>query len=235
MTAAAIWHSRYHRPMRILVACCSIRYEGRLTTVLENGDRVVLFKDDGSVVVHAGAGAKPINYMAGPTAVREEGRSINVRRPSTGEKLMIEIHEVHADTSYTIVDTAKIVREGQEKEIQAVIFDNPEAIEPGMVALQREQFTEVGPVDVFCRDQAGRTVVVEVKRVRAVAAAVEQLTRYVEQVDRNASYAPARGILVAPELAPQARVLLEARGYEFIPLDEVLSRCDDTVELMRLF
>lgn len=222
--------------MRILVACCTIRYQGRVTTTLESGDRVVLFKDDGSVVVHAGAGAKPINYMPGPTVVNEQGRTLAISRPATGELLLVEVQDVHADTSHELVDTAKIVREGQEKAIQATIFATPEAIEPGMVGLQRELFTEVGPVDLFCRDRDGRTVVVEVKRVRATAAAVEQLTRYIEQVDRNVGHAPARGLLVAPDLAPQARVLLENRGFEFMPLDEVLARCDDGgVELMRLF
>ena len=221
--------------MRILVACCSIRYEGRVVTTLETGDRVIIFKSDGSIVVHAGAGAKPINYMAGPTVVTEEGRSIVVSRPASGELLSIDVDDVHADMSYDLVDTAKIQREGREKDIQATIFETPHAIEEGMVGLQRELFTEVGPVDLFCRDAAGRTVVVEIKRVRATAQAVEQLTRYIEQVDRNVSHAPARGVLVAPELAPQARVLLENRGYDFIALDEVLSRCCDGVDLMRLF
>lgn len=221
--------------MRVLVAHCSIRYEGRLTTTLEPGDRVVLFKDDGSVVVHTCAGAKPVNYMPGPTVVHEEGRTLVVHRPATGERLTIDVHDVHADARHDLVDEAKIVREGQEKDIQATIFGTPEAIEPGLVGLRRELFTDVGPVDLFCRDAAGRTVVVEVKRVRAVAAAIEQLTRYIEQVDRNLSHAPARGILVAPEIAPQARVLLEARGYDFVALDEVLARCSEDVDLMRLF
>ncbi|MCW2923105.1 MAG: nucS [Thermoleophilia bacterium] len=221
--------------MRILVTRCSIRYEGRLVTTLETGDRVVLFKDDGAVVVHAGQGAKPINYMPGPTVVAEEGRTITVSRPSSGESLVIDVEDVHADTAWELEDTAKLVREGREKDIQATIFATPHAIEDGMVGLQRELFTEVGPVDLFCRDTDGRTCVIEVKRVRAVAAAVEQLTRYMEQVDRNVAHAPARGILVAPELAPQARVLLELRGYDFVPLDEVLSRCDGGQDLMRLF
>ncbi len=221
--------------MRILVARCSIRYDGRVTTTLESGDRVILFKDDGSVVVHAIQGAKPINYMPGPTVVRESGRTIVIGRPASGEQLEIQVEDVHADAAHELEDSAKIVREGREKDIQATIFDSPEAIEPGMVGLQRELFTEVGPVDLFCRDIEGRTVVVEVKRVRATAAAVEQLTRYLEQVDRNPGHAPARGVLVAPELAPQARVLLESRGYDFVPLDEVLSRCVGGEELMRLF
>lgn len=187
------------------------------------------------MVVHAIQGAKPINYMPGPTVVREEGRTIVIGRPASGESLEISVDDVHADAAHSLEDSARIVREGREKDIQATIFASPEAIEPGMVGLQRELFTEVGPVDLFCRDIDGRTVVVEVKRVRATAAAVEQLTRYLEQVDRNPGHAPARGVLVAPELAPQARVLLESRGYDFIALDEVLSRCVDGESLMRLF
>lgn len=221
--------------MRILVTRCRIRYEGRLTTTLESGDRVILFKDDGSVAVHAVAGAKPINYMPGPTRVEEDGRTLRICRPSTGEHLHVDVEDIHADTSFPLVDTARIVREGCEKEIQATIFGTPHAIEPEMVGLARELFTEVGPVDLFCRDADGRTCVIEVKRVRATAAAVEQLTRYLEQVDRNPAHAPARGMLVAPDLAPQARVLLESRGYDFVALDEILARCSDGEALMRLF
>ncbi len=221
--------------MRILVTRCSIRYEGRLVTTLESGDRVVLFKDDGSVVVHAVQGAKPINYMPGPTAVEESGRSIRVAQTKTGESLLIDVEDVHADTAWQLEDSAKLVREGREKDIQATIFETPEAIEPGMVGLKREQFTDVGPVDLLCRDADGRTCVIEVKRVRAVAAAIEQLNRYMDEVEKNPAHAPARGILVAPELAPQARVLLEKWGYDFVALDEVLSRCPDGEELMRLF
>jgi RecB family endonuclease NucS len=212
--------------MRILVTRCSIRYEGRLVTTLESGDRVVLFKDDGSVVVHAVQGAKPINYMPGPTVVTEEGRTLRVSRPATGESLVIDVEDVHADTNWELEDAAKLVREGREKDIQATIFESPEAIEVGMVGLQRELFTEVGPVDLFCRDADGRTCVIEVKRVRAVAAAVEQLNRYMDEVQKNPAHAPCRGILVAPEIAPQARVLLEKWGYDFIARGE---------ELMRLF
>ena len=221
--------------MRILVARCSIRYEGRLVTTLESGDRVILFKDDGSVVVNAVQGAKPINYMPGPTAVAEDGRTIAITRTATGESLIIDVEDVHADTRYGLEDTAKLIREGREKDIQATIFATPEAIEIGMVGLQRELFTEVGPVDLFCRDADGRTCVIEIKRVRAVAAAVEQLNRYMDEVAKNPSHASARGIIVAPELAPQARVLLDKWGYDFIALDEVLARCEDGEELMRLF
>src|SRR5688572_1581330 len=100
--------------MRILVACCSIVYEGRLTTRLGSGDRVILFKDDGSVVVHACAGAKAVNYMPGPTVVTEDGRTLVVRRPATGELLTIDVEDVHADARHELEDNAKLEREGHE-------------------------------------------------------------------------------------------------------------------------
>lgn len=221
--------------MRILVTRCSIRYEGRLVTTLESGDRVVLFKDDGSVVVHAVQGAKPINYMPGPTSVTEDGRTLTITRTATGETLVIDVEEAHADSAWELEDSAKLVREGREKDIQATIFGTPHAIEEGLIGLQRELFTDVGPVDLFCRDVDGRTCVVEIKRVRATAAAVEQLNRYMDEVQKNPAHTPARGILVAPELAPQARVLLEKWNYDFVALDEVLARCEGGEELMRLF
>lgn len=221
--------------MRILVTRCSIRYEGRLVTTLESGDRVVLFKEDGAVVVHSGQGAKPINYMPGPTTVEESGRTLRIAQTKTGESLVIDVEDVHADTAWALEDSAKLVREGREKDIQARIFESPDAIELGMVGLKRELFTDVGPVDLFCRDADGRTCVIEVKRVRAVAAAVEQLNRYMDEVQKNAAHKTARGILVAPELAPQARVLMDKWGYDFIALDEVMARCPDGDSLMRLF
>lgn len=221
--------------MRLIVTRCSIRYEGRLTTTLASGDRVILFKDDGSVCVHAQKGAKPINYMPGPTAVREEGRTIVINRPASNELLTIDIEDVYADSKYELIDEAKLVREGQEKEIQAILFANCDAIEEGLVPIERERFTDVGPVDLICRDAKGRTAVIEVKRVKAVAAAVEQLTRYMDEVEKNPSHSPARGILIAPELAPQARVLMEKRGYEFIPLDEILERCGESIASLTLF
>ena len=115
--------------MRILVTRCSIRYEGRLVTTLESGDRVVLFKDDGSVVVHAVQGAKPINYMPGPTSVTEDGRTLTITRTATGETLVIDVEEAHADSAWELEDSAKLVREGREKDIQATIFGTPHAID----------------------------------------------------------------------------------------------------------
>lgn len=205
--------------MRILICRCVIRYEGRLTTRLSSGERLVLFKDDGSVCVHANRGAKPINYMPGPTAVSEQDGVIRVLRPASGEVLTITVEQVHDDQRTSLVDDARLEREGSERELHAYLARAPGLIEPGLVVIERERPTDVGPIDLWCRDAEGRVTIVEVKRVRAVAAAVEQVLRYREQAELNPSLGPVRALVVAPDFAPQARVLADARGVEQVVLD----------------
>ncbi|HVI17843.1 MAG: endonuclease NucS domain-containing protein [Gaiellales bacterium] len=217
--------------MRILVARCEIAYHGRATTRLEAGDRVILFKDDGSLCVHADRGYKPLNYMAGPTSVTEDSDVIRVYRAASDETLVIVVHEVLTDERRELLDDAVLEHDGAERQWHLLLERAPEAIEPGLVVLERERFTDTGPIDLFCRDADGRTVVVEVKRTRAVAAHVEQLTRYCERVDLDPAHKPCRGILVAPEIAPQARVMCEARGLGFVELDFGVLRGDVVPEL----
>ena len=205
--------------MRILVARCEIAYHGRATTRLGAGDRLIVLKDDGSLCVHADRSFKPINYMAGPTSVRQEGDVIRVYRAASDETLVIIVHEVISDETVALADEAVLEREGAERQMHELLERAPEVIEPGLVVIERERFTDTGPIDLFCRDAAGRVVVVEVKRTRAVAAHVEQLARYCERVNLDPACAPCRGILVAPEIAPQARVMCESRGYTFVEVD----------------
>ncbi len=205
--------------MRVLVARCSIGYSGRLTTRLASGDRIIIFKDDGSVCVHGPKGFKPINYMSGPTALTEEDGLITVRRPETGETLMIEVEQVIADDAHGLEDTAVLEREGRELEIHALLERAPDLIEEGLEILERERATDVGPVDFLAKDTEGRIVLVEVKRVKAVVAAVEQVVRYREHIEKDAAYAGARALVVAPEFAPQARKLAERRNVECVVLD----------------
>jgi RecB family endonuclease NucS len=205
--------------VRILVAACEIAYHGRAVTRLGAGDRVILFKDDGSICVHSDRGHKPLNYMPGPTTLREEGDVIRVYRAASDETLVVILHEVHSDATLELSDGAVLEKDGAERDIHILLEQAPDVIEPGLLVIERERPTDTGPIDLFCRDASGRTVVVEVKRVRAVAAHVEQLTRYVERVDLDPAHAPCRGILVAPEIAPQAQVMCEARGYAFVEID----------------
>ena len=205
--------------MRVLVARCSIGYSGRLTTRLASGDRIIIFKDDGSVCVHGPKGFKPINYMSGPTVLEETAGLITIRRPATGETLMIEIEEIIADSTHALEDNASLEREGRELELHALLERSPDLIEEGIEVLEREHITDVGPVDFICKDTEGRIVLVEVKRVKAVAAAVEQVVRYREHVEKDATFAGARAIVLAPEFAPQARNLAERRNVECVTLD----------------
>jgi RecB family endonuclease NucS len=217
--------------MRILVARCEIAYHGRATTRLGAGDRVILFKDDGSLCVHAERGYKPLNYMPGPTRVHEEGDVIRVYRPASDETLVIVLEDVHEDARHELDDDAVLEHDGAERQMHVLLERSPELIEPGLVVVSRERFTDVGPVDLFCRDADGRTVVVEVKRVRAVAAHVEQLTRYCQRVDLDPAHAPCRGVLVAPEIGPQARVMCDARGYACVVVSYDQLKADAIPEL----
>jgi RecB family endonuclease NucS len=217
--------------MRILVARCEIAYHGRAVTRLGAGDRVILFKTDGSLCVHADKGYKPLNYMPGPTTVNQDGDVIRVYRPASDESLVIVLHEVFEDSALDLEDEAVLERDGAERQIHVLLERAPETIEAGLVLLERERFTDTGPIDLFCRDTDGRTVVVEVKRTRAVAAHVEQLTRYCERVDLDPAHAPCRGILVAPEIAPQARVMCDARGFDFVAVSYEQLAADAVPEL----
>jgi RecB family endonuclease NucS len=205
--------------VRVLVARCSIGYSGRLTTRLASGDRIIIFKDDGSVCVHGPKGFKPINYMSGPTALTEADGLISVRRPETGEVLLIEIEQVISDATHGLEDTAVLEREGRELAPHAQRERSPDLIEAGLEILERERSTDVGPVDFLAKDAQGRIVLVEVKRVKAVVAAVEQVVRYREHIEKDAAYAGARALVVAPEFAPQARKLAERRNVECVTLD----------------
>src|SRR4029077_411062 len=130
-----------------------------------SGDRVILFKQDGSLCVHADSGVKPLNYMAGPTSVAEDGDVIRVPRAASGESLVIVLEQVMEDSVVDLTDDAVLERDGAERQLRGVLEPPPELSEPGLRVISRERFTDVGPVDLFCRDAGGRTVVVEVKRV----------------------------------------------------------------------
>jgi RecB family endonuclease NucS len=204
--------------VRLLVARCSVEYEGRLGARLPAAPRLILLKADGSIAVHADAKAyKPLNWMSPPCVIREEAGSIVATNPG-GERLAIELHEVFLDQSVALGDDPGLAKDGVESELQELIAARVRALRDDLRVVRREYPTDIGPVDLLCRDGNGQAVVVEVKRIGEIAG-VEQLLRYQERLDRDGALTPTRGVFVATRIKPQARVFAESRGVQCIEID----------------
>jgi len=219
--------------MRIVVAECTVSYQGRLSAFLPRATRLVMVKADGCVAVHADGGAyKPLNWMNSPnTLVEEDGRWVVTN--TKGETLTIELHEIHFETSIEMGDDPGLQKDGVELELQRLLGERPETIEEGLTLVRREYPTPIGPVDLLCRDAGDTTVAVEVKR-RGEIDGVEQLTRYLEFLNRDDRLAPVRGILVAQQVKPQARTLAMDRGIDWAEVDYDQLRGADS-NALRLF
>ena len=219
--------------MRVLVAQCSVEYSGRLGARLPAARRLVVFKADGSIAIHADAKAyKPLNWMNPPCTIVEDDDTVVVTNPK-GEQLTIQLHEVLFDESFELGDDPGLAKDGVEAELQQLLAARVEALREDLRLVRREYPTDVGPVDLLCRDGEGRAVVVEVKRVGEIAG-VEQLLRYQERLDRDGTLAPTRGMLVATRIKPQARVFAESRGVECVEIDLERLR-DGAPDDLRLF
>jgi len=219
--------------MRIVVAECSVDYDGRLSAHLPMATRLVVVKADGCIAVHADGGAyKPLNWMNAPNSIEElEDRWIV--RNSKGERLTITFGAVAFDTTVDMGEDPGLQKDGVELELQRLIAERIEVLEEGMTLIRREHPTPIGPVDLLCRDAVGTTVVVEIKR-RGEIDGVEQLTRYLELLGRDPRLGPVRGLLVAQEVRPQARVLAADRGIDWLEVDyDALKGADSDV--LRLF
>lgn len=204
--------------MRLVVARCSVDYRGRLEAHLPSAVRLIMVKADGCVAVHADGGAfKPLNWMNAPNHL-EEGDGEWVVTGPKGETLVIRLEEVFSDVTHEMGDDPGLSKDGVEANLQALLADRPDAVEEGLTLLRREFPTDVGPVDLLCRDASGRVVAVEVKR-RGEIDGVEQLTRYLEFLNRDPVLAPVRGILVAQTVKPQARILAADRGIAWVEID----------------
>ena len=204
--------------MRLVVARCSVEYEGRLGARLPPAQRLILLKADGSVAVHADAKAyKPLNWMSPPCTIREEPGSI-VATNAAGERLAIELHDVLLDHEVALGDDPGLAKDGVEAELQQLIAARVRTLRDDLRVVRREYPTDIGPVDLLCRDGDGRAVVVEIKRVGEIAG-VEQLLRYQERLDLDSTFAPTCGLLVATRIKPQARVFAESRGIECIEVE----------------
>src|SRR5918998_1477562 len=227
--------------VRLVLARCSVDYIGRLTAHLPMASRLLLVKADGSVSVHADDRAyKPLNWMSPPCSLREElgdgpgGESgIWTVTNKAGEQLVITIESVEHDSSHELGVDPGLQKDGVEAELQRLLALHVETFGPGWQLVRREYPTAIGPVDLLCRDAAGATVAVEIKR-RGEIDGVEQLTRYLELLDRDPLLAPVKGVFAAQEIKPQARVLATDRGIDCVTVDyAVLKGTDDPSQ--RLF
>ena len=206
--------------MRLIVARCSVDYTGRLTAHLPEALRLVMLKADGSVLVHADAGGyKPLNWMTPPTVIEESDGLIVVRKLKGEDRLDITLHEVLSDSDHAMdEDAARLEKDGVERDLQELLADLPERCGEGFRLVRREWPTDIGPVDLMCRDDDDGWVAVEIKRVGTIDA-VEQLTRYLERIRHDPALGECRGILAATVVKPQARVLAESRGIGWVEVD----------------
>lgn len=219
--------------MRLVIARCSVDYAGRITGHLPMAVRLLMVKSDGCVAVHADGGAyKPLMWMTAPNTVKEEPGRWVVRNPK-GEQLTIAVEEVLSDVSHDLGVDPGLAKDGVEAHLQELLAADPTRIAAGLVLVRREHPTDIGPVDLLCRDAEGRAVVIEVKR-RGEIDGVEQLTRYLERIEREPHLRGCRGVFVAQVVKPQARVLAEARGIEWVEVDYDELRGIERAEL-RLF
>ncbi|HTX45482.1 MAG TPA: endonuclease NucS [Solirubrobacteraceae bacterium] len=225
--------------MRLIVARCSVTYTGRLDAHLPEALRLLMFKADGSVLVHADAGGyKPLNWMTPPTVIEESTDSIIVRKRAgaSEDRLEIAIKEVLSDVSHDMgspdEDTA-LSKDGVEAHLQELLAEQPHWCGEGFRLVRREWPTDIGPVDLMCRDAEDERVAVEIKRVAGIEA-VEQLTRYLERIRLDPAVASCRGVLAAQAIKPQARVLAEARGIGWVEVDLAVLRGERQPDL-RLF
>ncbi len=211
--------------MRLIVARCSVAYTGRLTAHLPEALRLIMLKADGSVLVHADAGGyKPLNWMTPPTAIIEEGDTIVVRKVKGEDALEITLHEVVADMNHAMdFDADRLSKDGVEADLQIALAAAPEFCGEGFRLVRREWPTDIGPVDLMCRDAEDGWIAVEIKRVGTIDA-VEQLSRYVERIRLDPAKAACRGVLAAQIVKPQARVMCEARGLTWVEVDLAVLR-----------
>ncbi len=219
--------------MRIVVADCTVQYEGRLNAYLPPATRLVMVKADGCVAVHADGGAyKPLNWMNAPNDLIEEGDRWVVINPK-GERLTITFQEVHFETEMDMGEDPGLQKDGVEADLQQLLAETPEELEAGLELIRREYPTPIGPVDLLCRGADGSTVAVEIKR-RGEIDGVEQLTRYLEFLSRDARLGEVRGIFAAQVVKPQARTLADDRGIVWVEVDyERLRGIESSV--LRLF
>lgn len=219
--------------MRLVIARCQVDYVGRLTAHLPMAPRLLMVKADGSVLVHSDGGSyKPLNWMSPPCWLTE-GTDVWTVENKTGERLIITIEEVLHDSRHELGIDPGLVKDGVEAHLQQLLAEHVSTLGDGWKLVRREFPTAIGPVDLLCRDADGGAVAVEIKR-RGEIDGVEQLTRYLELLNRDPLLAPVKGVFAAQQIKPQARTLAEDRGIRCLVLDYDVLRGTDSAEF-RLF
>jgi endonuclease len=241
--------------MRLIVARCEVSYIGRTTTVLPEAVRLLMLKADGTFMVWADGGSpnvRPLNWMTPPTVLEEQrsaGEEVDgdrggerdgqfggmlerlvVRKHRSDERLEIAVSEVLADIDHPVDDVAALEKEGLERELQELLADAPHWCGEGFRLVRREWPTDIGPVDLMCRDMQDEWIAVEIKRI-ATMESVEQLTRYLERIRLDPAMSCCRGVLVAKWIKPQARTLAASRGIDCVEIDVEVLRGDREPEL----
>ncbi len=224
--------------MRLIVARCAVRYTGRLATALPEAVRLLVIKADGTFMVWADGGGpsvKPLNWMTPPTVIEEEADRMVVRKRAgkTEDRLEIDLAEVLSDVVHDMGspdEDAALAKDGVEAHLQELLAEQPHWCGEGLRLVRREWPTDIGPVDLMCRDAEEAWVAVEIKRVAGIEA-VEQLTRYLERIRLDPAFAACRGVLAAQLIKPQARVLATARGMECVEVDLAVLRGEREPEL----
>ena len=204
---------------------CTVEYDGRASSSLGPGDRLIICKPDGTILVHTDEKRKPVNWQPpGCThraSVREGRLRIRSERSAPEERLDVDFERIEQVSAYEVTDRSDLALTGSEEDLRQRILDDPALIEPGFVPVATERETRAGPVDVFGADADDRPVVVELKRRRVGPSAASQLQRYVDALDEEFPGEDVRGILVAPSVTDRAAALLEERGLEFVALNPV--------------
>ena len=218
--------------MRLVIARCAVDYQGRLDAHLPEAVRLIMVKADGCVAIHADGGAyKPLNWMNAPNQLAiDDDRWVVTNGKET---LTITMSEVLSDVSHDLGTDPGLRKDGVEAHLQVLLAANPSVIADGLRLVRREYPTDIGPVDLLCRDVEGRAVAIEIKR-RGEIDGVEQLTRYLDYLNRDPMLRPVRGVFVAQEIKPQARVLATNRDIAWVEVDYNILRGIESDEL-RLF
>ena len=224
--------------MRLMIARCSIDYSGRLDTHLAEATRLLMFKADGTFMVwsdHGSQSVKPLNWMTPPTAIEEADGRIVVRKHAgaSEDRVEIELHEVLSDVTHEMGSPeadVTLAKDGVEAHLQELLAEMPQTCAEGLKLVRREWPTDIGPVDLMCRDADDGWVAVEIKRVAGIEA-VEQLTRYLERIRLDPAFGGCRGVLAAQVIKPQARVLAGARSIECVEVDLAVLRGEREPEL----